>query len=148
MARGSCNCSASPRLAAGLAVALFEETLYRGLMFTAVRREAGLALAVIATSVVYAATHFLSKTRIAADDVTWTSGLTMLAGTLRRFTEPLAMADAFISLALIGALLALVRHRTGAIAATMGLHMGWVWVLKVTIGHDACRPATCPARGW
>lgn len=121
-------------LASGLAVALFEETLYRGLMFTAVRRESGLLLATLATATVYAATHFLARTRIAADEVDWLSGFTMLAGTLRWFADPLGMLDAFLTLLLIGALLALVRHWTGAIAATMGLHMGWVWVLKVTIG--------------
>ena len=37
---------------AGLAVALFEETLYRGLMFTAVRREAGIRLAVASTALI------------------------------------------------------------------------------------------------
>lgn len=121
-------------LASGLAVALFEETLYRGLMFTAVRRESGLALAALATASVYAATHFLAKTRIASDEVGWSSGFTMLAGTLRWFADPLGMLDAFLTLVLIGVLLALVRHWTGAIAATIGLHMGWVWVLKVTIG--------------
>jgi membrane protease YdiL (CAAX protease family) len=121
-------------LAGGLAVALFEETLYRGLMFTAVRRDAGARVAVLATAVVYAATHFLAKTRIPADEVTWSSGFTMLAGTLRWFGDPLAMIDAFTTLVLIGVLLALVRQWTGAIAATMGLHMGWVWVLKVTVG--------------
>lgn len=121
-------------LAGGLAVALFEETLYRGLMFTAVRRESGLAPAALATSLVYAATHFLAKTRIAADEVTWTSGFAMLAGTLRGFADPAGIADAFAALLLIGVLLALARHWTGAIAATLGLHAGWVWVLKVTIG--------------
>lgn len=120
--------------ATGLAVALFEETLYRGLMFTAVRREAGLALAVASTSLVYAATHFLAKTRIPAADVDWSSGFVLLAGAWRRFGEPLAIVDAFVSLTLIGVLLALVRARSGAIAASLGLHMGWVWVLKVAIG--------------
>jgi len=120
--------------AAGLAVALFEETLYRGLMFTAVRRETGLALAVASTTLVYAATHFLAKTRIAADEVTWTSGFAMLAGTLRGFADPAGIADAFTSLLLIGVLLALARHWTGAVAVSLGLHAGWVWVLKVTVG--------------
>ena len=31
-------------------------------------------------------------------------------------------------------LLALARHWTGAIATSLGLHAGWVWVLKVTVG--------------
>jgi hypothetical protein len=30
-------------------------------------------------------------------------------------------------------LLALARRRTGAIAACIGLHMGWVWVIKATL---------------
>ncbi len=133
-------------LATGLAVALFEETLYRGLMFTAVRREAGLALAVSSTSLVYAATHFLAKTRIPAAEVDWSSGFTLLAGALRRFGEPLAIADTFLSLVLIGVLLALLRARSGAIAMPLGLHLGWVWVLKVAVG--ATTPPADVAGAW
>ncbi|MFO1378264.1 MAG: CPBP family intramembrane glutamic endopeptidase [Steroidobacteraceae bacterium] len=119
---------------AGLAVALFEETLYRGLMFTAVRREAGIRLAVASTALIYAATHFLAKTRIPAGEPGWDAGFTMLAGTLRAFADPAGIADAFAALLLIGVLLALARHWTGAIATSLGLHAGWVWVLKVTVG--------------
>ena len=34
---------------------------------------------------------------------------------------------------LVGLMLAFVRRRTGAIAACIGLHMGWVWVIKSTL---------------
>ena len=34
---------------------------------------------------------------------------------------------------MVGLLLAFVRRRTGAIAAGLGLHIGWVFVIKATI---------------
>lgn len=118
--------------ATGFAVALVEETFFRGLMHGAVARETGFRAALVSTALLYAALHFLTRTRIPAQDVGWDSGFVLLASSFARFAEPLSIADAFITLALVGALLALVRERTGAIAAGMGLHMGWVTVIKAT----------------
>ena len=42
------------------------------------------------------------------------------------------MLDSFLTLLLVGLLLAGVRERTGAIAACIGLHAGWVCVIKAT----------------
>ena len=117
---------------AGLAVAILEETFFRGLMFRAVSRESGLALAAWSTALIYAAIHFLARARIPADEVAWDSGIRLLGGALAHFADPLAIADSFVTLVLVGLLLALVRERTGAIAAGIGLHMGWVWVIKAT----------------
>ncbi len=117
---------------AGLAVALIEETFFRGLMYRAIVRERGLLLAAVSTSLLYAAVHFLARSRIASEDVHWGSGLDLLGGAFARFADPATMIDSFTALALVGLLLALVRHWTGAIAAGMGLHMGWVWVIKAT----------------
>jgi membrane protease YdiL (CAAX protease family) len=118
--------------ATGLAVAIVEETFFRGLMFRAVSREGGLALAAWATAVVYSAIHFLARARIPADEVAWDSGLRLLGGALSRYASPATIADSFVTLVLVGLLLALVRARTGAIAACIGLHMGWVTVIKTT----------------
>jgi membrane protease YdiL (CAAX protease family) len=125
--------------AAGLAVALLEETFFRGLMFRAIERESGLRLAVVATALVYAAIHFLARTRLPHADIGWGSGLELLSVVLARFGEPLAFVDSFVTLALVGVLLALVRHRTGGVAAGIGLHMGWVCVIKTT--HWSTIPA-------
>ena len=116
-------------LMTGLAVALLEETLVRGAMFTAISRESGVKLAVVLTSLLYAAGHFIARTRIAPEDVHWYSGLDLLAGSLRLFAEPLKYGDAFLCLFAVGVLLALVRAATGNIASNMGLHAGWVWVI-------------------
>jgi hypothetical protein len=133
-------------VAAGLFVAIVEETFFRGLMFRAVSRESGLAVAVASTALLYSAIHFLARVRIPAADVDWDSGITLLGGAFARFADPAAIADSFSTLALVGVLLALVRARTGAIAAGIGLHMGWVCVIKTTT--FATRPVDDAAYGF
>jgi hypothetical protein len=119
-------------LLSGLAVALLEETFFRGLMFRAVERESGLPAALWSTALLYAAIHFLGRAKVAHADVDWDSGIRLLGAALARFAEPIAISDAFITLAIVGLFLGLVRHWTGNIAACIGLHMGWVCVIKAT----------------
>jgi membrane protease YdiL (CAAX protease family) len=120
------------RLSSGLAVGFIEETCLRGAMHTGIERESGTAAAIALTAVVYAATHFFASYHIAAPDVTAHSGLELLMGTLRVFAHPGAIADAFLALTAVGVLLGLVRAATGNIAACIGMHAGWVWVMLVT----------------
>lgn len=118
-------------LLSGLAVALIEETFIRGAMFAAIQRESGTRAAIILTSILYSASHFFAKVRIPADQVTPWSGVALITGTLHTFADPLAIADAFLCLAAVGVVLAVVRATTGNIAAGFGLHAGWVWVMLV-----------------
>jgi hypothetical protein len=120
-------------LGSGLTVAFIEESFMRGAMQSAITREAGLAIAITVTSLLYAATHFFARFTIEAADVGPGSGVDLVAGSLRAFTQPLQMADAFLCLAAVGVLLSLLRHRTGNIAAGMGLHAGWVLVMLVLL---------------
>jgi uncharacterized protein len=126
-------------LLSGVAVALIEETFIRGAMFTAIQRESGTRMAIILTSILYAASHFFGKVRIPADQVTAWGGVDLLTSSLREFAHPLVIADAFLCLAAVGAVLAIVRAKTGNIAATLGLHAGWVWVMLVE--HEVAHPA-------
>jgi uncharacterized protein len=127
------------RLLSGLAVALIEETFIRGAMFTAIQRESGTRTAIILSSILYSASHFFGKVRIPADQVTAWGGMDLLAGTLHAFSDPLGIADAFLCLAAVGVVLAVVRALTGNIAAGLGLHAGWVWVMLVA--HELTQPA-------
>lgn len=113
----------------GMTVALMEETFIRGAMFTAVSRESGTRLAIVLTSLLYAASHFFVSFRIPADQVNAYSGIALVLGTLQTFADPVAILDAFLCLFAVGVLLASVRVATGHIAACMGLHAGWVWVI-------------------
>ena len=123
--------------AIGLAVAVVEETFFRGLMYRAIERESGFAAAAWCTALVYAAIHFFARVKIPAEEVAWDSGFRLLAGALTNFAHPLAIVDSFVTLTLVGLLLAMVRRRTGAIAACIGLHMGWVCVIKATLDIGA-----------
>jgi uncharacterized protein len=125
-------------LASGLAVALIEETFVRGAMYTAIQRESGARTAVLLTSLLYAATHFFGKVRIAPEDVTPWSGVALLGESLHSFAHFGGIVDAFLALTAVGVVLALVREATGNIAACLGLHAGWVWVMLVA--HELSTP--------
>jgi len=130
-------------LVTGLVVAFIEETFLRGAMMTAIARESGFLRAIVLTSLVYAATHFIGRYK--NDDPTgWGSGLDMLAGTLASFAHPGGILDAFLCLAGVGVLLGMVRARTGHIGACIGLHAGWVAVIFV-VRETSMRNPTGPA---
>ncbi len=118
--------------ATGLVVAIVEETFFRGLMYRGIERESGAAAAVAGTALFYSAIHFLARARTGDADIGWGSGFDLLGVALSRFASPASIADSFVTLVLVGLLLALVRRRTGGIAAGIGLHMGWVCVIKAT----------------
>jgi membrane protease YdiL (CAAX protease family) len=118
-------------LSSGLAVALIEETVMRGAMHTAIERESGAWTAALLTAPLFAVTHFFAKVRIAPEDVGWHSGFDLLA----RSFEPLAhfplVLDSFLSWLAVGLILSLTRILTGNIAVAIGLHAGWVVVLRM-----------------
>ncbi len=134
------------RLLSGLAVALIEETFVRGAMYTAIERESGARTAALLTSLLYAATHFFGKVRIAPQDVTPWSGLALLGQSLQAFAHFAGIADAFLALMAVGVVLALVRQATGNIAACLGLHAGWVWVMLVA--HELSAPRRDASLGF
>jgi uncharacterized protein len=134
------------RLVSGIAVALIEETFLRGAMYTAIERESGARAAVLLTAVFYAASHFFGKARIAAHDVTPWSGLTLLGQSLQAFAHFAAIADAFLALLAVGVVLALVRQASGNIAACLGLHAGWVWIMLVA--HELSTPRRGASLGF
>jgi membrane protease YdiL (CAAX protease family) len=131
------------RLSSGLAVAFIEETFLRGAMLTAIERESGTRAAVLLTAVVYSATHFFASFKIAPDQVTAWSGMDLLAGTLHSFAHPLGIADAFLCLLAVGIVLGIIRAATGNIAACIGMHAGWVWVMLVV--HEMSQPVRAAA---
>jgi membrane protease YdiL (CAAX protease family) len=124
----------------GLTVSLIEETFMRGAMQSAITRESGARVAIVLTSLVYAATHFIGRYRVAPDDVRLGSGFDMLAHALAAFADPLAILDAFLCLTAVGMLLGMVRAFTGNIAACIGLHTGWVAVIYVVRETSERRP--------
>jgi uncharacterized protein len=98
-------------------------------MWTGIARESGVIAATVLTSLVYALTHFASSYHVPPDQIGPFSGLAMLGHSFGAFAHPADVADAYICLFAVGVVLATVRMRCGNIAASLGLHAGWVWVI-------------------
>jgi membrane protease YdiL (CAAX protease family) len=130
-------------LATGLTVALIEETFIRGAMHTGIARESGARVAILLTAALYSSLHFVGRYRIPVEELGPDSGLRHVLGTLADFATPLDIADAWLALFAVGVLLGMVRTLTGNIAACIGLHAGWVWVisfLRETSRPDEANP--------
>ncbi|HXQ31645.1 MAG TPA: CPBP family glutamic-type intramembrane protease [Steroidobacteraceae bacterium] len=139
----------------GLVVGFVEETFFRGLMQGAVSRELRRPLVAVAlVSLVYASVHFLAGARIAHASVTWRSGLELLAAAVASFASPAGIIDAWLALVAVGLLLGACAVWTGSIAVGVGLHAGWVCVMRATIGATRENPSAplewliSPATGY
>jgi uncharacterized protein len=118
-------------LSSGVAVALLEETVIRGAMHTAIERESGPWTAALLTAPLFAVLHFFAKTRIAPEDVGWGSGFELLLRSFSPLAQPALVFDSFLSWLIVGLILSLTRVLTGNIAVAIGLHAGWVIVLRM-----------------
>lgn len=114
---------------AAVVVAFFEELLFRGALFGALRRASGFAAALAVSSSVYALVHFLDRAEAPAV-VNWSAGFVTLGAMLRGFTELHVLVPGFFNLTLAGCALALAYERTGSLYFSIGLHAGWIWWLK------------------
>lgn len=118
----------------GVAVALIEESWFRGAMHTFFRRGLALLPAVFAGSLVFGLLHFARADHpITAGDVHWWSGLWVMSRLFGRLGGP-AVADSLPALVSAGVVLALCRELTGRIWLGVGVHAGWVAAIRVTHG--------------
>ena len=115
----------------GISVALLEETVFRGIMHTAIERESGAWMAALLTAPLFAVLHFFAKVRIPAADIGWGSGFDLLALSFAPLGHPALVLDSFLSWLVVGLILSLTRVLTGNIAVAIGLHAGWVVVLRM-----------------
>ena len=132
---------AAGKLVGKIGVALFlaaliaagEELLFRGLLLNALRRRMSAVVAVLVSSLYYAALHFLkSQTQIAYREITPGSGLTLLGEAFANWLNP-AIFSASLALFLVGVFLAVMRLRVpDSLGLCIGCHAGWVWQIKVS----------------
>lgn len=118
-------------LAGGLLVGLIEETFFRGAVLGAIARRHSVVSGVVLSSLLYAALHFVKPVGAPTDAVLWYSGLVVLGQAFGQYLAFSQIADSFLALFLAGVFLSLVRQRSGHIAYCIGLHAGWVLVIKV-----------------
>jgi membrane protease YdiL (CAAX protease family) len=132
-------------ISSGIAVALIEETVMRGAMHTAIERESGAWAAAALTAPLFAVTHFFAKVRIPPEEVGWHSGFDLLVRSFAPLSHFSLVLDSFLSWLAVGLVLSLTRILTGNIAVAIGLHAGWVVVLRML--QEATARGTSPDFG-
>lgn len=116
-------------LMAGIGASLVEETLFRGALFSALYARINLLWAILLSSLLYAAVHFLDYPE-PAGAIHWYTGLVLFPQALAQLASPVIL-DHFMTLFLLGVLLALIRWRDGHIWRAFGLHAGIVMTMKL-----------------
>jgi membrane protease YdiL (CAAX protease family) len=124
--------SARNALLTGLAVAVVEEILFRGFLLGALAKAAPKAAAAAICSFYFAALHFLKPAfRPEFTDLHWYTGLQVTLDAFLRLPERI-QPDAFLALFAAGLLLAAIRlMRPGNLGYCIGMHAGWVFVIKL-----------------
>ena len=115
----------------GLLVGFIEEMFFRGAVYGAIARRHSIARAIVFSSLLYALLHFPKPLPVSPEEVGWASGVLSLGQGFLAFSDPMGIVDSFLALFTAGLLLALVRRYSGHLAYCIGLHAGWVTVIKL-----------------
>lgn len=111
-----------------LAVAVIEESLFRGAIQGAVRRATSGAGTILFVSALYAVVHFLKPPENSAGPVLiiWSSGFAQALQAFWQFEELRLVFGGFITLFMVGVILGYARTRTRSLWMPVGLHTGWI----------------------
>lgn len=125
--------SLSKALTVAIIVALLEEPLFRGLLLGGLLTRSSQAFAILTSACYYALLHFLhSELTFADSELTWVSGYMVVLDAFSHLLD-IRIIDSFLALFLAGIFLALVRlHLKCGLGYCIGLHAGWVFVIKTS----------------
>lgn len=130
---------------AALVVASMEETLFRGGVFRALRREWGFAASAAVSAAIYAWVHFFERPP-RPDAVEAFTGFVTLGRMLRGFTEWELLVPGWLTLFGVGWALARAVELRGSLWLALGLHAGWIFWIK-SYGFWTVERIPAPA-GW
>lgn len=116
--------------ASGAVVGVVEEVLFRGVLCGGLRPSLGWTGASLASSVVYAAVHFLERPA-RPQVVRWWTGLEAVRGMFAGLAGYGGLSPRFLTLVMAGMVLSQAYRSAGSLYAPMGLHGGWVFWIKV-----------------
>ena len=118
-------------IALGLTIGTVEELLFRGMLYAAIRRFHGDAMAILVSTLYFTLPHFLStKLQIPEDSIQWDSGFILL-GSAGQHLLTAADISSVAALLAAGLVLGCIRYRfPDALGYCIGMHAGWVAILK------------------
>jgi len=111
-----------------LAVAVIEETLFRGVLQGVVQRASTRGAAFLFVPALYAIVHFLKPPgdAFAQTSIGWGSGFVQTLLAMRQFADPKMVAGGLLTLFVVGIILGYARLRTRSLWLPVGLHAGWI----------------------
>lgn len=133
-------------LASGLAVGLIEEFFFRGPMHSGARRQLSFWPTALLIGVFYSMVHFMRPIAPLGEEITLGVALDMMFGGFARLGDFAGIADRFVALLVAGVFLSMVRERTGSIVWAIGIHAGWVMIIK--LGKKLTVTAPDAANAW
>lgn len=133
-------------LIGAVVVAFLEEPLFRGVVFGVLRRSVGVIAAALIAGFLFSAVHFASPDApVGVVHAKWYSGLAMLP---HLFTVLDLRWEwygfMFWTLAAMGISLCFFYARLGSLYFIIGLHAGWVWVMRTGGYVFTRRPEVAP----
>jgi uncharacterized protein len=113
---------------------LLEEWLFRGVLFALLMRSLSARATIIGLSFFFAVVHFLKpyhgSPEIVDGGAPW-AGFQLLAHIGERFIHMEDFIGVFMTLFVVGVVLAMARYKSGKLWMSIGLHAGWVFAMKV-----------------
>lgn len=116
-------------LGAAVVVSVLEETVFRGVLFSVLRKHGPGWSSVIFSSAIFALVHFFERSEHTGE-VRWNSGLALLPLMLRGFGAWDQLVPGFFSLFVAGIILARAFQLSGSLYVSLGVHAGWIFWLK------------------
>ena len=118
-------------LSAAILVGIIEETLFRGMLFSLLKRDMNWRVAAVVSAIIFASVHFIDQ-RPTISEITWSSGFTAFPQFIHDFESDPHWVAHYFNLTLAGLILAGVLQRTGNIYCSIGIHSGWIIATKTT----------------
>ena len=115
-----------PLIGTAVVVPLIEESLFRGLFLGVLLRGVRPWPANLLSAAIFSIVHFLQAPDQTTTTVRWFSGFISLAHSFDQFSEPMLVLGGFMTLFVIGIVLAHARLSTRSLWLPIGLHAGWI----------------------
>lgn len=131
--------------ATAVAVGLLEEFFFRGALFGVLLQHLSARVATLWLSLIFAVLHFIKphhSVKRWEGEVEWWTGFEVLSYSFWQFSEPRLLVGGLLTLFMVGVVLAYVTWRTRSLFLAIGIHAGWVFVLRlVQMGTTRTAPA-------
>lgn len=108
-------------------VAIIEELFFRGAILGLLRQSFSPIPAAVLASMLFSIVHFLKPAPEQMNAVNWYSGFQLLPRAFWQFSDPLLVVGGFVTIGILGLILAHATMRTSSLWLAIGIHSGLIF---------------------